>query len=431
MHNHQPAPNPFEQLGIEAPLLSALKKIGFEQPSEIQSALIPPALAGRDILGQARTGTGKTAAFGLPALQRIDPNGRLQAICLTPTRELAVQVVAEIRRLAADTEFHIVPVYGGQKVQTQVHLLGRKTQFVVGTPGRVLDLLNRRVLNFDDIKIAILDEVDRMLDIGFRDDIKRILDRIRSPHQTIFVSATIEEEINRLARRFMNDPAEIDVSRDELTVEEVDQYYCSVEPYDKYRLLRILLKEEDPQLGIVFTNTKAGARKLAKKLHADGIDAKEIHGDLVQSRREKVMDRFRRHKIKLLVATDLAARGLDVSAITHIINYDIPLDAEVYVHRIGRTARMGARGKAISFITNEQGKQITQIEVLINKIIEERTYDGFVSRPPREDFAAPPKHQQVSRFDSPVSTPEDGSTPIKAPPKTLGSKFRTRRSRRL
>lgn len=432
MHKHPSSPGPFEQLGIEAPLLGAVQKVGFTEPSDIQRALIPVALEGRDILGQARTGTGKTAAFGLPTLQRIDPNGRLQAVCLTPTRELAVQVAAELRRFVGDDRWHIVPVYGGQKVQTQVHLLGRKTQFVVGTPGRVLDLLGRGILDFSGVKVAILDEVDRMLDIGFRDDIKRILDRIRGPHQTIFVSATIDEEINRLARRFMHDPVEIDVSRDEITVDEVDQYYCSVERYDKYRLLRVLIKEEDPTLAIVFCNTKAGARKLAKKLHADGINAKDIHGDLVQSRREKVMDRFRRHKIKLLIATDLAARGLDVSAISHIINYDIPLDPEVYVHRIGRTARMGARGRAIAFVTREEGKQITQIEMLINKIVEERTYKGFVPRPPREEAAeGSPKESPVSRLASPVSASVGDSAPRKLPPKTLGSKFRPRRRRRL
>ncbi|MEE9295368.1 MAG: DEAD/DEAH box helicase [Phycisphaerae bacterium] len=434
MHKHSDPASKFAKLGIEAPFLSALEKMGFVEPTEIQYGLIPEALKGHDILGQARTGTGKTAAFGLPLLQRIDPLGRLQAICLVPTRELAVQVAAELRRLAADTHLHIVPVYGGQKVSTQVHLLGRRTQFVVGTPGRVLDLLNRGVLRFEHIKAVILDEVDRMLDIGFRDDIGRILNRVRTKHQTIFVSATINAEINRLARRFMSDPVEINVSRDELTVEEVDQYYCSVEPFDKYRLLRIVLKQEDPKLAIIFCNTKAGARKLAKKLHASGMDAKEIHGDLVQSRRENVMDRFRRHKIKLLVATDLAARGLDVSAISHIINYDIPPDPEVYIHRIGRTARMGARGCAISFVTQEQGKEITQIEMLINKIVEERKYDGFVPRPPREDYKPDWRQAQAvpqSRYAMPVSAADGGALPVKRPPKTLGSKFRTRRRRRL
>ncbi len=421
----------FAALGIEPPFLATLQKMGWSEPSDIQKALIPLALEGKDVLGQARTGTGKTGAFGLPALQMADPNGHLQVLCLSPTRELAVQVVAELRRLAEDTKLHIVPVYGGQRVATQIHSLGKKTQVVVGTPGRVMDLMGRGVLRFDGLKLCILDEVDRMLDIGFRDDIRKILSQIRNPHQTIFVSATLGDEIKRLAFRHMGDPVEVNVSRDEITVDEIDQFYCSVEPFDKYRLLRIVLEEEDPELTIVFCNTKAQARKIAKKLHADGFDAKEIHGDLVQQRREKVMERFRRHQIKLLVATDLAARGIDISAISHIINYDIPIDPQVYVHRIGRTARMGARGRAISFVTREQGKQITEIEMLINKMVEERRYDSFTPRAPREEQNREPEVETVSRYDAPVATTDIGWTPPdNAPRKTLGSKFRTRRRRR-
>jgi ATP-dependent RNA helicase DeaD len=429
MKNHPDLPEKFAEIGIETRFLRALQKMEFSDPSDIQKALIPPALEGRDVLGQARTGTGKTAAFGLPILQRIDPNGRLQAICLSPTRELAVQVVAELRRLASETNLHIVPVYGGQRVATQIHLLGRKTHMVVGTPGRVMDLLNRGVLNFDHVTMCVLDEVDRMLDIGFRDDIRRILGCVRGKQQTIFVSATIDEEIRRLSLKYMSDPAEINVSRDLITVDEIEQFFCTVERYDKYRLLRTLLKEEDPKLAIIFCNTKAGARKIAQRLHADGIDAKEIHGDLVQQKREKVMERFRRHQIRLLVATDLAARGIDISAITHIINYDVPIDTQVYVHRVGRTARMGAQGRAITFVTREEGKQITDIEILINKLLIEIKYDGFVARAPREE-EAPPQRHIASRNETTVSS-NSGAAPAAAPlRKTLGSKFRTRRRRR-
>jgi ATP-dependent RNA helicase DeaD len=432
MQKHPDLPEKFAKLGVEAQFLRALEKIRFTEPSDIQNKLIPLALAGKDILGQAKTGTGKTCAFGLPMLQTVDPKGRLQAFCLTPTRELAVQVAAEMRRFATETDLHIVPVYGGQKISTQEHLLGRRTQLIVGTPGRVLDLLNRGILNFSQVKLVVLDEVDRMLDIGFRDDIRRILSRVTGPHQTIFVSATIDEEIKRLARTHMTDPIEVDVSRDEITVEEVDQFYCSVQPFDKYRLLSTLLKEEKPKLTIIFCNTKAGARKLAQKLHADGYNAMEIHGDLVQSRRERVMDRFRKHKIQMLVATDLAARGIDVSSISHIINYDIPPDPEVYVHRIGRTARMGERGCAITFVTPEQGKEITQVEVLINKLIEERKYSGFNPRPPRETkVVEPPPEQPKPSSRVMTSAPSDTNGPTKkAPPKTLGSKFRPLRRRR-
>ncbi|MCP4251037.1 MAG: DEAD/DEAH box helicase [bacterium] len=432
MKPHADLPKAFAELGLEVRFLKALARMKFTEPSDIQLAMIPPALEGRDILGQARTGTGKTAAFGLPALQRMEKGPHLQALCLCPTRELAVQVTAEIRRLAEFTDLQAVAVYGGQKIAIQLHALKHRHQFVVGTPGRVLDFLRRGVLRLDQLSVAVLDEVDRMLDIGFRDDIKAILSHIRHPHQTFFVSATLDDEITRLAKQFMTDPAEINVSRDHVTVDEVDQFYCTAEGRDKYRLLKLLLRQEQPKLAIIFCNTKHGVRKLTKKLYRDGIEAKEIHGDLVQARREKVMDRFRRHKIQVLVATDLASRGIDVSAITHIINYDAPQDIQVYVHRIGRTARMGARGRAFTFVTREQGKELTAIEVLINKQIEEMKFDGFSPSPEPEPEQRPVAVAAPSRNEAPVfSTPADGEAPAQAPPKTLGSKFRPRRKRRL
>ena len=434
MRVHSDLPQAFADLGLEVQFLKAVQKMKFAEPSEIQRSVIPPALAGRDILGQARTGTGKTAAFALPVLQRLDAEcPDLQAMCLTPTRELAVQVAAEIRRLAEFTDLRCIPVYGGQKIVHQLHQLKRRHQFVVGTPGRVMDLLRRGALKLDRLTVAVLDEVDRMLDIGFRDDIKQILSQIKQPHQTIFVSATIDEEINRLAKRFMNDPAELNVSQDKLTVEEVDQYYASVEPLDKYRLLRALLAQEQPKLAIVFCNTKHGVRKLARKLHGDHVAAKEIHGDLIQSRRERVMDRFRRHQIRVLIATDLASRGIDVSAISHIINYDVPQDAQVYVHRIGRTARMGARGRAVTFITREQGRELTEIEKLINKELTRIEFDGFTPSKAAEPESQAPVEPTVSRLQRPVFSDLSGTEgpPTKLPPKTLGSKFRTKRRRRL
>jgi len=395
--------------------------------------MIPHVLAGRDVIGQARTGTGKTAAFGLPVCQMINPEGGLQAIILVPTRELAVQVAAEILRFAEALPIRCVPVYGGQKIRHQLHLLGRKPHMVVGTPGRVLDLLGRQAIRFDGIRFVVLDEVDRMLDIGFRDDIRRILSQIQVPHQTIFVSATIDEEIRRLTRQYTTDPIEIDVSRDELTVEEVAQAYIPVPAWDKYRLLRALLERDQPRLAIIFRNTKHGARKLAKRLHQDGIEAREIHGDLVQQKRDRVMERFRKHQIRLLVATDLAARGIDVHAISHIINYDIPLDPELYVHRIGRTARMGAFGKAYTFVTPDEGEQLTRIEMLINKQLEKEQVAGFEPSPPPEDFIRPerPAGPRLSRYELPVFARVDATGPAGVPVlKTLGSKFRPPRRRR-
>lgn len=422
-------------MGVEIRFLKALHKMQFTAPSDIQRAMIVPALSGRDILGQARTGTGKTAAFGLPILQRIDPAGRLQAICLVPTRELAVQVTAELQRLAEFADVHIVAVYGGQKMATQAHQLGRKPHFVVGTPGRVMDFLQRGVLQIRDIRFVVLDEVDRMLDIGFRDDIRAILSRVQGPHQTIFVSATLSNEIKQLTRQYMTDPFEVNVSQDKMTVDDVEQSYVSVEPYDKFHLLRLILRQEDPPVAIVFCNTKAAARKLTKKLFDAGIEATEIHGDLEQRKRDKVMQRFRKHQIRVLVATDLAARGIDVSAISHIINYDIPQDSEVYVHRIGRTARMGAKGVAITFVTREQGKELTAIEMLINREIPPREVPGFVPRPPRDERPVPPARGSTGAAPPSAVTPrasEGTATTVKAPPKTLGGRFRpSRRSRRL
>ena len=430
MQKHPGLPQAFADLGIEVRFLKALAKMQFVEPTDVQGRMIPPALTGRDILGQARTGTGKTAAFGLPILQRLDPAARLQALCLAPTRELAVQVSAELKRLAELANLHVVTVYGGQKIATQLHQLGRRPHFVVGTPGRVMDFMRRGVLTIANVRFVVLDEVDRMLDIGFRDDIKAILSRVTGEHQTIFVSATIDAEIKRLARRYMKDPIDIDVSRDRLTVDEVDQSYVSVDGRQKFQLLKLVLRQDDPPVAIVFCNTKASARKLARKLHDVGLNAKEIHGDLIQRKRDRVMQRFRRHQIRVLVATDLASRGIDVSSISHIINYDIPADPEAYVHRIGRTARMGAKGHAITFVTHEQGKELTNIEKLINQEIPQRKVKGFVPAPfekkAPEQVEAPP----LSRLEAPVYSP-DGSTPTKLPPKTLGSRFRTARRRRL
>jgi ATP-dependent RNA helicase DeaD len=440
MHTEHHAPSEFTALGADLQTGRALHKMGFEHPSDIQKALIPLLLEGKDVVGQAKTGTGKTAAFGIPTLQRLDPAGRLQAICLVPTRELAVQVAAEIRRLAEFTGLRCIPIYGGQRISQQIHALGRKPHFVVGTPGRVMDFMERGLLSLAEIRVAILDEVDRMLDIGFRDDIRKILGTIKHPHQTVFVSATLSDEIKRLVHTHASDPVEVNVSRDELTVDEVEQFYVSVEAPDKFRLLMALLAAEKPTLSIVFCNTKAAVRKLAKKLFQAGVNAKEIHGDLVQQRRERVMDRFRKHHIQVLVATDLAARGIDVSLISHIVNYDVPQDSDAYVHRIGRTARMGAKGKAFTFVMREQGKELTEIEMLINKQIEQAQVPGFaaVARAVEAPStpSAPVRYYGFGQADpeaqpAPEQPPPSEAATSSPPPRPLGGKFPPRRRRRL
>lgn len=436
MHRQHDLPQAFAELGLEVPILRALAAMGFKEPSPIQQELVPLVLSKRDVLGQARTGTGKTAAFGMPVLQMIDPAGRLQAMVLTPTRELAAQVVGEFRRLAQFTEIHCVPVYGGTRMKQQLHLLGRRPHVIIGTPGRVMDMMQRRAIELDSLRFAILDEVDRMLDIGFRDDIRKILGGIKNPHQTVFVSATIDGEIKKLALQYMKDPAEINVSKDDLTVDEVAQSYVVVDPWDKFRLLKQVLDQEKPRLAIIFCNTKHAARKLAKRLHAANIVAKEIHGDLVQQKRERIMERFRKHQIPVLVATDLAARGIDVHQISHIINYDLPQEIAIYVHRIGRTARMGASGKAITFVTREEGPQLTLIEKMINKELQKAEIVGFEpSPPPREgtlggDGPRPRAPGPASRGAAVSTAPAESARPVTAG-RPLGGKYPlSRRSRR-
>ncbi len=429
-----------------------LAQASFVTPSEIQKLLIPRALAGVDILGQARTGTGKTAAFTIPILQKSIRGLANQGIILVPTRELAMQVETEVKRLAEFTPIRSVAVFGGQKIMAQMKFLKHGPEILVGTPGRVIDLLDRRIISFENVRFVVLDEVDRMLDIGFRDDIRNILSRIKGvggegtqekSHQTMFVSATISDEIDKLARRYMREPVEKLIapgSDEKPTVEEVEQYYLSVEPWDKYRLLRMLLERENPDLAIVFCRTKHGAEKLARKLHHDGIECREIHGNLAQNKRERVMKGFRGGKFDVLIATDLASRGIDVADISHIINYDIPEDPEVYVHRVGRTARMGAAGKAFTLVTREQGGELTKVENLINMIVPQATLEGFVARPTPSDWtdsppgtaATEPAKPVISRFIRPYGSaaasaaPADGvtaSSAITLPLRTLGSKI--------
>ncbi|MGC4032263.1 MAG: DEAD/DEAH box helicase [Tepidisphaeraceae bacterium] len=460
---HPPLPEAFAALGVRNSILKGLAEINFTTPSEIQQLLIPVALTGVDILGQARTGTGKTAAFGIPVLCRVERQVPVQCLILTPTRELAVQVSEDLKRFAKHTPIKVVSVYGGQKIQGDIKALHGKPEIVVGTPGRVIDLLDRRLLTLENIRFIVLDEVDRMLDIGFREDIRNILsrlkgmrrqaaqpsaDEVKAPegepsveqagdteeplppmptgHQTIFVSATFTEEIERLARRYMKEPVEklVAPGADEKpTVEKVEQFYLSAEPWDKHKLLRLLLEREKPELAIIFCRTKHGAEKLGKNLTHDGFSCREIHGNLAQNKRDSVMKGFKHGKFNILVATDLASRGIDVSGVTHVINYDIPEDPDIYVHRVGRTARMGTTGKAYTFVTREQGDELTRIENVINMVIPVEKVDGFVPRPPPEKapaFVSPPK----SEAEAPKPPEPDKNT------MRLGAKLPARRRRR-
>ncbi len=433
----QTAAGGFADLGLSPELLAALEKVGFVEPTDIQRELIPPALAGRDCLGQARTGTGKTAAFALPILQRIEPGREaVQALVLVPTRELALQVDEHVRALATNSRVKTLLVYGGTRIRHNLQRLRGRRDIVIGTPGRILDLLRRGALDLRHVKLAVLDEVDRMLDIGFRDDIRKILRQIKHAHQTIFVSATIDEPIRRLARSFMTDPIEINVSEDKLTVDEIEQEYVSVDPRDKYATLLAFLRHEQPRLAIVFTNTRHAARRVAARLLRDGLECREIHGDLPQQKRERVLKSFRDARIQVLVATDLASRGIDVLEVSHIVNYDIPQDPSIYVHRIGRTARMGRAGYALTLATPEDGKALTEIEKLINSELKQLDAPWVVRRHKLQAIVEPPAEQEdgpilPKRLLEAVSRDDElESAGVKPLPKTLGGRFRSGRRRR-
>ena len=367
-------------MGLSRPMLEALKQVRYLTPSPIQAEFIPEALDGLDVIGQAKTGTGKTAAFGIPLIEMLEARGRgPQAIILAPTRELVQQIVVEIQKLAHGQDVAICGIYGGEPIEKQLRALERGVDIVVGTPGRVLDHIERRTLYLGEIFHVVLDEADRMLDIGFRPDIERILRKVPDPHQTLLLSATISAEIRKLAQRYMYEPVELNLSQDEPSVETIKQYYITVEHDRKFDLLVHLLERDQPRQCIVFTRTKRGADKLADRLRGRVTGVATIHGDLAQTVRNRVMQGFRDGTIPVLVATDVVGRGIDVNDISHVINYDIPDDPENYLHRIGRTGRMGKDGIAYMFVCPDQGEPLTAIELLINKSIPTLQLDGFVA----------------------------------------------------
>jgi len=377
-------------MGLSPQTMRALKQVRYLTPSPIQAELIPLALEGRDVIGQAKTGTGKTAAFGIPLIEMLEARGKgPQGIVLAPTRELVQQIVAELDRLAEGQDVSICGIYGGEPIERQLRSLQRGVDIVIGTPGRVIDHIERRTLYLGDIYHVVLDEADRMLDIGFRPDIERILRKVPNPHQTMLLSATISPDIRKLAQRYMFEPVELNLSRDEPSVESIKQFYITVEHERKFDLLVHLLKRDQPRQCIIFTRTKRGAERLAERLRNRVSGVATIHGDLAQTVRNRVMLGFRNGTIPVLVATDVVGRGIDVNDISHVINFDIPDDAENYVHRIGRTGRMGKDGLAYMFVCPDQGEPLTAIENLINKTIPTLPLDGFEAyrRQPKRDAA--------------------------------------------
>jgi ATP-dependent RNA helicase DeaD len=360
---------------MSAEIMKALKENGFETPFPIQEASIPIILKGVDVIGQAHTGTGKTAAFSLPILTRIIRKGPIQALVLVPTRELANQVTTEINRFAKYTGIRTVSIYGGQGINIQHDQLRRGVQIVVATPGRLIDHVKRGSIQLDDVKFVVLDEADRMLDMGFIDDLKFILFYVNEERQTCLFSATMPIEILRLAQEYMHDPHEIRLNEAEISLDTIDQSYLIVQEREKFKHLCNFIKSRDKKQTIVFAATKQRTQRLAGELRQEGFKATTIHGDLSQKQRDYAMYRFKKGTDDVLVATDIAARGIDVPAVGHVINYDIPEDPLIYFHRIGRTARAGGTGAAISLVSQDRvedfGRILRHTEQPIRKLNEE------------------------------------------------------------
>ena len=377
----------FEDIGLNETSLQSIKRIGYITPSPIQVAFLPIALSGKDCTGQARTGTGKTAAFVMPILERIDFNkDHPQALILAPTRELSEQVAVEARKLSANRNCRCVIIVGGRPIHKQINDLKKGMHLVVGTPGRIIDLINRRVLNLSNIKVVVLDEADRMLDVGFRPDIEKILRRCPRERQTMLLSATMPPPVERLAKRYMINPVRVDLSQDGIiATDTIDQFYATVDSDRKFGLLVRLLAKEKPHQALVFTRTKRGTEQLYRRFSGKLKDVAMMNGDLPQEKRDRVMKKFREGKIRLLVATDVVGRGIDVSSISHIINYDIPEYQDDYVHRVGRAGRLcsSEKGCAITFVTREQGDQLTSIEKRIDKLLPEYLIEGYEAYRPQ------------------------------------------------
>lgn len=352
----------FLELGLSKKVAQAIDEMGFEEPSPIQAQCIPVVMTGQDVVGQAQTGTGKTAAFGIPLVEMAANARHVQSLILTPTRELAIQVAGELRKIAKYKRVRTLPIYGGQSIGHQIKALQQGVQIVIGTPGRVLDHIRRGTLKLDKVRTIVLDEADEMLDMGFIDDIEAILQETPKERQTLLFSATMPDLVKKLAKRYMKEPAAVTINRGEVSVPLIEQVYYKVLERNKLESLCRVIDSEEIQLGIIFCRTKRGVDELTEALIARGYMADGLHGDLSQAQRDRVMKKFRNGEIEMLIATDVAARGIDVGNVSHVVNYDIPQDPESYVHRIGRTGRAGKRGLALTLVTPREYKLFKTIE---------------------------------------------------------------------
>lgn len=383
----------FQELNLSPEIEKAVLDMGFEEATPIQSQAIPYILEGRDVIGQAQTGTGKTAAFGIPILEMVDPGYKKpQVIVLCPTRELAVQVAEELKKLSKyKKDIKVLAIYGGQPIDRQIQGLKRGVQIIIGTPGRVMDHMERRTLKMDDIKMVVLDEADEMLDMGFIDDIETILKKTPEERRTVLFSATMPPDILELTKKYQKNPQHVKVVHKELTVPNIEQIYYEVKEKSKPEILCRLVDMYNPKLSLVFCNTKRRVDELVTQLQTRGYSAEGLHGDMKQSQRDRVMDKFRKGTIDILIATDVAARGIDVDDVEAVFNYDVPQDEEYYVHRIGRTARAGRAGKAFTFVVGREiyklrdVQRFTKTKIVLNAVpssseIEEVRVSAFLDR---------------------------------------------------
>jgi ATP-dependent RNA helicase DeaD len=412
----------FADLGLSETTLKALQDVGYEKPSPIQEETIPLLLGGRDVIGQAQTGTGKTAAFGLPMVEAVDPSlNEVQALVLTPTRELCIQVTQALRSYGAAKGIEVVAVFGGAPIRTQQAQL-RGAHVVVGTVGRVLDLISRNSLVLHDARYVVLDEADEMLDLGFLEDVEKILRLTPNSRQTALFSATMPPPIAKLADRYLYDPQIVKVEAQTLTIDTVEQFQLDVKQADKPNKLVEVLKAERPEQAIVFVRTKVRCDQLNKILSDRGLNAKALHGDMTQGGRDGVMLAFKAGRLPILVATDVASRGLDISTVTHVINYDVPVSPDVYAHRIGRTGRMGKKGRAITFVEPRQARELEAIEKHIGTTIAPWSEGAHTDptkvteRPKRHTKPAEPKAEPAApEVEVEVAAEADGKPQAQAP----------------
>lgn len=369
--------NSFTAFQLKPEILQGIADLYYKEPTPIQAQAIPLALEGKDVIGQAQTGTGKTAAFVIPMLQMLELDKKdVQALIMTPTRELAMQITDDIAELGKHLGVNVLSLHGGQDITRQISKLSGQVHIVVGTPGRILDHLRRETLHFGRIKMLVLDEADKMLEMGFLEEVEEVFIQTAQQKQVLLFSATIPDGVRRLAHRFMNQPQIVRVEKRQMTAENTKESYYVVNQSDKLDVLLELVKDARPYLAVIFANTKQRVNELVRSLQENGIEAEALHGDLTQKKREQIMDRFREAKFQYLVATDIAARGLDVAGITHVFNYDMPSDLESYIHRVGRTGRAGQEGEAISLISPRQKQWFTRFSRAISGGVEQKFLGG-------------------------------------------------------